>query len=172
MALVADRSGADIHVAAATPAATAKRRGDALRPGVVVGESEILPARRARSHLFAGSGQLALEAVESFDDVGEETRFPLLAVSDNIDPRFDLLPHHVRDRPTHLPRKLFAVVGLALFLESKKRQQGIGRARLPTWVVRIRCVLCFMAFPFSWLADAEPAHDSRRAFAVELSRMG
>ena len=70
--------------------------------------------------------RLALEAVESFDDVGEEAGFALLAVSDNIDARFDLLPHHVRDRLTHLPRKLFAVVGLTLFLESKKRQQGVG----------------------------------------------
>jgi hypothetical protein len=96
VAFIADRSGADIGIPPAATAATAERRSDALGPRVIVGESKILPAGRAWSHLFAGRGRLALEAVKSFDDIGEEARFALLAVSDNIDARFDLL---VADAP-------------------------------------------------------------------------
>src|SRR5262249_14649480 len=53
-------------------------------------------------------------------------RFALLSVGDNIDARFDLLPHHVRYRLAHQPRELFAVVGLTLLPESKERRQGVG----------------------------------------------
>ena len=127
VALIADRPGAGIDAAVPAPSASpAKRFGDALGPRVVVGKSEVLPARRARSHLLARSGRLALEAAESFDDVAEEARFALLAVGDDIDARFDLLPHHVRYRLAHQPCELFAVVGLTVFPQSKERDQGVG----------------------------------------------
>ncbi len=122
---IADRPGASVNAVAAPSASTAKRFGDALGPSVVVGESEILPARRPWSHC-PRSGRLALEAVESFDDVAEEARFALLAVSDDIDARFDLFPNNLRNRLAHDPCELVAVVGLSLLSQSKKRYQGIG----------------------------------------------
>ena len=165
VALVGDGPGADIGVTPAATAATAERRGEPLGPRVVVGKSEVLPPRRARSHLFARSGQLPLEAIESFDDVGEEPRFALLAVGDDIDPRFDLLSHRVRDRLPHLPRKRFAVVRLPLFLESKKRQQGVRSGQAPHVGRENSLRTVFHGFLFSWLAEAETAYRSRQGFA-------
>ena len=96
VAPIADRPGAGIDALPAPSASTAKRFGDALGPRVVVGKSEVLPARRPRPWLLTRSGQLALKAAESLDDVAEEARFALLAVGDDIDARFDLFSHHVR----------------------------------------------------------------------------
>src|SRR4029453_2069495 len=102
MAPIADRPGAGVDAALPAPSASsAKRFGDTLGPGVVVGKSEVLPTRRPRPRLLTRSGRLALEAAESLDDVAEEARFALLAVGDDIDTRFDLLPHHVRYRLAH-----------------------------------------------------------------------
>ena len=127
VAPVADRPGAGIDDAVPAPSASpAKRFGDTLGPRVVVGKSEVLPARRPRSSFLTRSGWLALEAVESLDDVAEEARFALLAVRDDIDARFDLLPHHIRYRLAHEPCELFAVVGLTVFPQSKERDQGVG----------------------------------------------
>ena len=104
---------------------------------------EILSTGCARSH-GPRSGRLALEAVESFDNVAEEARFALLAVGDNIDARFDLFPNNLRNRLVHNAREFVAIVGLSFLSQSKKRCQGIGPGRLPTWVVRILSALCFI----------------------------
>ena len=61
VAFIADRPCASIDVAPAS-ASTAERFGDALGPSVVVWKGGILPARRARPHLLARSGRLALKA--------------------------------------------------------------------------------------------------------------
>src|SRR4029450_8099987 len=74
---IADRSGASINAVTPPSASTAKRFGDTLGPCIVLGEGEIPPTGCARSH-GPRSGGLALEAVESFDNVAEEARFALL----------------------------------------------------------------------------------------------
>src|SRR4029434_1062467 len=55
----------------------------------------------------------------------DEPRVRLRAVADDIDTRFDLLPHLVRYRLAHQSCELFAVVGLTVFFQSKKRDKGV-----------------------------------------------
>src|SRR5262249_28051871 len=127
---VADRPGAGSDPATPAPSAsTAERLGDTLGPRVIVGKRDVLSACRARSHLLTWSGRLALEAAESFDDVAEEARLALLAVGHDIDARFDLLLHHMPHRFAHLPFEFFAIVGLSLFPQSKKRGQRVGASQ-------------------------------------------
>ena len=122
---IADRSGASINVVTPPSASTAKRFGDTLGPCIVLGEGEILSTGCARSH-GPRSGGLALEAVESFDNVAEEARFALLAIGDDIDACFDLFPNNLRNRLAHNACEFVAVVGLSFLSQSKKRCQGIG----------------------------------------------
>src|SRR5215475_1710454 len=130
VASVADRPGAGIDTAMPAPSASAaKGFGDTLGPRVVVGKGEVLSACRARSHLLTWSERLALEAAESFDDVAEEARFALLTVGDDIDASFDLLPYDVRYCLAHLLYKFLAIVGLTVFPQSKKRDQGISSSQ-------------------------------------------
>jgi ATP dependent DNA ligase-like protein len=132
---VVDRPGASIDAVPTPSASTAERFGDALGPSVVVGKGEIFPARGPRSHLLTRSGRLALKAVEAFDDVAEETRFALLAVGDNIDPRFDLFPDNFTYRLAHAPGELFAIVGLTLFPQSKCPFTNLPEKRRTMWAL-------------------------------------
>jgi hypothetical protein len=107
-------------------AASPEPLGDAIGPRVVLGEVEVLPARRARAAVLTGRCGLALEACEALDDVAEEARLPLLAIGDDVDAGVGLAANDVGDGLAHQARVGLGVVRLAAVLRGQQRNEVVG----------------------------------------------